>query len=458
MQLSLPVESYQLRSRPASTARIMNCFPEALPEDAKTRVVVQRTPGIASWTTVGTGPIYGMHAALGLLFVVTGTKLYSVDSNKVATLLGDVGTATNIDIDSNTNSVVVVNQPSAYYWNGTAFGQITDVDFVGAGDVEFLDNYLLFREPNSGRFFSADLGSATSFSALMYATAEAAADKLVGLKVDHRQALLFGETSVEIWENTGIAGFPFERSINGYVEMGCLNGRTIAKQDNSVFWVASDFTVRRLDGVTPIRVSHHALEQFLTSITISTLRAYTYSQDGHLFYVLTCSEGTWAYDITTQKWHERSTYGFDYWKAGFHAQAFDLNLVGDSTSNAIGYLDPETFTEFGGTQRMAWNYQPVYAEQKRAFHDRLEIVLEAGVGLTTGQGSDPEVMLDYSDDGGSTWNSLPNKKMGAIGLRRKRVIWNALGSAEQRVYRAAVSDPVRVSVTDTLLEVRGGRL
>jgi hypothetical protein len=459
IHLAVEIESYHLRSTPASTARLLNCFPEILPQGAKTPLILQRTPGLASFTTVGAGPIVAMHEAFDLLYVVSGSELYEVDNQGTATLLGNVGLPGNVDIDSNTDSVVVVNEPNAYVWNTTTstFSLINDVDFPGAGDVEFINNYLIFREPNSGRFFSADLGSATSFDALMFATAEGSPDNLVGMKVDHNEIILFGDHTAEIWADTGASGFPFERTVNGFVELGCLNGRTIAKQDNSVFWLASDFTIRRLDGVTPIRVSTHAVDQFLTSIDTTSAQAYAYSQDGHLFYVLTCSGGTWVYDVTTQHWHERGTYGQDFWLAESYAQAFDKHLVGYSTSNQIGELDPLTYDEFGGIQRMEWTYQTVYAQERRAFHDRLEIVLETGVGLTTGQGSDPEMMLSYSDDGGFTWNSAPNKKIGAIGKRRQRVIWYGLGSCEQRVYRAAVSDPIPVAVTDALLDIRGGR-
>lgn len=460
MRLQLPIHSYQLRSKPASPSRLVNCFAEAMPPDARSPVLLTRAPGITSWTTVGSGSIQAMHSALGSLYVVSGSELYEVDSNKTATLLGNIGSPNNIDIDSNASSVVVVNEPNAYYWDGTTFGQITDTDFTsrGAGDVEFVDNYLLFREPDSGRFFGADLGSATAFDALSFATAEAHPDELNGMRADHRQLILTGEKSVEIYENTGAAGFPFERAINGYVEQGCLNGKTLAKIDNTVYWLADDYTVRKLDGVTPIRVSTHAIEQKIFDTTTATGKAFTYSQDGHLFYVLSFAEGTFIYDATTNEWHERQTYGESLWNLRFHAQAFGLELVGDSTSNKIGKIDPEGYDEFGSIQRMEWTYQPVYAEATRAFHRRLEMVLETGVGLTTGQGSDPEIMLDFSDDGGQTWTSLPNKSLGPIGNYETRVVWHALGSSRQRVYRAAVSDPVKIVVTDTQLEVDGGRL
>jgi hypothetical protein len=460
MRFPLPIASTGLRSRPASTASLVNCYAEALPQDTKSGVLLSRTPGVASWTTVGNGPIHGAFAAMGTVFVVSGTKLYDVDENGNATELGDIGAVGNLDMDSNGSALVVVNEPNAFYWDGTTFGQITDTDFTtrGAGDVEFINNFLLFREPDSGRFFGADLGSATSFDALNFATAEGFPDDLVGLKVDHSEVMLFGSETIELWANVPISGFPFQRVTNGVLEIGCLNGRTVAKQDNSVFWLANDYTVRRLDGTTPVRISTHAVEQSIVDATIAAGKAFSYSQDGHLFYVLTFPEVTWVCDATTKEWHERQSYGEDNWIVGCHAQAYGLELVGDSTSNKVGYLDPDTYTEWGGTLRCEWVYQPVYAEQRLAFHDRLEIVLETGVGLITGQGSAPVMMLDYSNDGGQTWTSLPNKSIGAIGRYDTRVVWNRLGSSRQRVYRASVSDPVKVNLTDTQIEVRGGRV
>ena len=107
---------------------------------------------------------------------------------------------------------------------------------------------------------------------------------------------------------------------------------------------------------------------------------------------------------------------------------------------------------------MEWTYQTIYANGQRAFHDRLEIGLETGVGLTSGQGVDPKIMLEYSDDGGETWVSLPDKSLGALGKRLVRPVWYNLGSSRERVYRAAVSDPIAITITDTQLEVKGGRL
>jgi hypothetical protein len=68
------------------------------------------------------------------------------------------------------------------------------------------------------------------------------------------------------------------------------------------------------------------------------------------------------------------------------------------------------------------------------------------------------MMLDVSDDGGATWRAQPTKSLGPRGVRTQRIIWNSLGSSEKRIYRIAVSDPVKVAISDAVLNVRGGRV
>jgi hypothetical protein len=433
-----------------------------LPQNAKAPYMLVRTHGIAAWLEVGAGPIKALHTALGYLWVVSGYELYRVDSNLTATFIGTVGASSRVDIDHNVFTIVVVSEPNGFYYDtaSSTFGPITDTDFTsrGAGDVEFIDNFMLFREPSTGRFFASDVGSATAYDGLNFATAEGAPDNLVGLKVDHREALLFGDSSIEIWELVGGAGFPFARSANGFIEIGCANGGTIAKLDNTVFWLAPDNTVRRLDGVTPIRVSQDGIEQALASMTLSSGQAFSCSLEGQLYYVLSFLEGTFVYNVTTKQWHEQKTYGFNYWLAGSYAQFSGLDLVGDVSSNRIGRLSTAAYQDWDLIQRMEWTYQPVYADSNTVFHDRLDVICEAGVGTTLGQGVDPQMMMDVSDDGGETWEALPSTSMGAIGNFRRTVSWGQLGSAEDRVYRGAVSDPVRVNIIDTQLTARGARV
>lgn len=457
MRLALPVHSYALRSTPASPARLVNCYAEQLPPDAKTPLILTRAPGIKAHSTPGNGPIRGMHTFKGDIFVVSGTELYKVSKDGTETIVGSIPGSGSVSMDHNINSLVIVRKPDAYYTTGSGVTQITDGDFTarGAEYVKFLDNYMVFMEPGTGRLFWADVGTVTDYNSLSFITAEGNPDNNVGFESDQRQAIVLGEKSGEIWQfdSAGLV-----RAINGFFELGCFNGDTIAKLDNSIFWVANDYTVRKLEGVTPVRVSTHAVEQFLSTVDIRTLRAFSYTQDGHFFYVLSCSTGCYVFDVVTREWAERATYPENYFNWQYHCSAHGREYVGDYYSNSIGYFDPLTYTDNGGIQRMEGTFQPVYAEHKLALHRWLELVFEPGVGLTTGQGSDPEVMLSCSDDGGKTYKNLPNQKLGKIGEYQWRVRWFGLGSSRMRVYRFAISDPVKVTLSDAILEVEGGRL
>jgi hypothetical protein len=454
VQMPLLVHSYKLRSTPASTARLLNCSAIKLPPEAKTRVLLMRSAGPRIHAMPGTGPLRGQHTFQGNVFVVSGTSLYEVDIAGNETLIGSIPGTGSVSMAHNIDTLVIVAEPNAYYTDGVTVSQITDVDFTarGAKYVEFLDNFLVFMEADSGRVFWADVGEADDFDSLNFATAEGDPDDLVGIKSDHRQILLLGEASFEIFEFTenGLV-----RAINGYGEVGCANGDTAQRFDNSVAWVAPDFSVRVLRGNTPQIISEDSISQFLSSVDVSTLRAYSYSLDGGFYYVVCCSAGARVYNGTTQQWHELSTYPNDYFAWQYQCTAHGRQYIGNFYTNELAYFDPTHYKDGNGIQRMEGTFQPVYAQNRLAVHHRVELVFETGVGLTLGQGSDPEVMLSYSKDGGITWTNLPNKKLGKMGDYEARVHWDAVCSGRQVVYRFAVSDPVKVALTDAFVYVTG---
>ena len=349
-----------------------------------------------------------------------------------------------------------------------SFAEITDPDFTtrGAGNVEFMENYLLFREPNSDRIFGAELGSATEFDALDFVNVDSNPDYVLGTITDQRSLIAFGKKTTEFYENTGISGFPFQRNINGTIQVGLAGENLYGRCFDVVYFIADDLTVRRMDGNQPVRISSHYIEQKLESnFTIAQGESFSYWEEGHFFIGFTFPEGSIVFDAVTQEWHERESYELPHWRFRYMQKFANKMLAGDYYSNEIVELDNKVYNEAVSSpksantvQVMEWTYQPIYAEGTRAFHDRLEVRFEAGVGLTTGQGSDPKIMMEYSDDGGRTWKQLPTRTLGKKGEYRDRAVWNNLGSSRQRVYRGSVSDPVKVYIGATLVEVRGGRL
>lgn len=447
--MDLPISSYN--DPPSSTTRLVNCYIEP-PGPQAIGPILWGFPGISEYKTVGTE----VRAALtihGVKYLVSGSKFYRIPAGGNPLEVGLVSGSARPQMATNGIQVCVVIEPRAWVYTiaTDALAEITDSDFTsrGASTVQFLDNYLSFTEPVSGRWFISDLAAATSFDSLKFATAEGAPDHLVTHVVDHGQALLLGVDSGEIWQNAGVSGFPFVRVGNGIIEQGCLAKYSAIKVDQSVIWLANDYTVRRLQGVTPVRVSTHSVERKFRTYTASSAFANTFTWDGHVFYVLTFPEATWGLNVTTGQWFELQSYGLDNWRVSCAIQEGGRTYVGDSQSGKFGLLD-DVFSEWGDPLVMSWTYQPVFSANYVS-HSRFEIFAEMGVGLISGQGSDPEIMLEISNDG-QTFEQLPSRKLGKIGEREARAVWHRLGRSRNRVYRASISDPVRRKIVATQLQ------
>lgn len=449
MRLPLPLASYK-----QAGTRLLNYYMEATPQ-AKSPVIGHHAPGVREFTTIGTGEFRGAVEWNGNVYALIGETLYSVSPGGVATSMGTIPGDGRQPLTAGRLAVV---SASGYYCDGSTVAQITDPDFIPGTDVDFLDNFLLFLIPGSDTFTSSALNSVTDFDALDFAVAESRPDKLKALLVDHGQVILAGEKTIELWWNAGGSGFPFEKIPDGVVELGCLARDTLAPLDNSAFWLASDRTVRSLRDRVPVRVSHHGVEKALESYqNLSAAFSFTYTLEGHLCYVLTVpDEGTWIYDATTQEWWERASLGRPDWAVVYAIEAWGKTWVFDAFGR-MGELRTDCYAEWGTEIRKEWQYPTVYGERLMAAHGRFESVVRPGVGLVTGQGSDPQIGLDFSDDGGNTWVSMPTRSLGAMGKYQARQVWTQLGASRDRIYRQWVSDPVPVILEDAVLEVTGGR-
>jgi hypothetical protein len=134
-----------------------------------------------------------------------------------------------------------------------------------------------------------------------------------------------------------------------------------------------------------------------------------------------------------------------------------LTLIGDAYSGVVGKMSFDAFTEYGNPMQALVTSPPVHDDRKRIFLRRFELDVESGVGLVSGQGSDPVWMLEFSKDGGRTW-SLPQsfRSMGRTGAYRQRLRWLRLGQSRQWIFRLTSTDPVRRVIIGTYVDVEKG--
>lgn len=458
MRLPLPIRSY--RDAPAYGARLVNMQAEQMPPDAKGPVTLMRTPGVASWVTAGNGPGRGLAIHQGRVYAVSGNAVYRC-SPLGAVAIGTISGTERTYRASNGIELVVVTETGAGYSVTSSVSAISDPDFLAriAGPCGFVDQYIAFVERNSGRWFISDLATGAVYGPLDFATAEGSPDNLVSLIVDHRNVILLGKDSVEVWGNTGRSGFPFERVPGGFVELGALAPAGVVKADNSIFWLASDRTIRRLSGATPVRVSNHGVERALLEYDrVDDCEAITYTHGGHICGAFNFPDAgyTWVFDVTTGEWHERESYPSKCWDVCDAVTLDGATYVQHRTTGAVGILSAGTYQEWGNILRAEWAYGNVQEERKRIFHHEFRLNAQSGVGLITGQGSNPDVGLHWSDDGGETWVLGPSRTLGGIGARNTLTRWQALGASRDRVYRNVVSDPVPVRVFGAEIEATLG--
>ena len=152
--------------------------------------------------------------------------------------------------------------------------------------------------------------------------------------------------------------------------------------------------------------------------------------------------------MATGRWHERETYPDVSWRGCCTVHAYDRYLVGDNENGNIYELDADTYQDNGTTIRRVAAFPPLGNGEAEQVMGRFEVEFEAGVGLTTGQGSDPEAMLRFSDDGGRTWSNELRRPIGKIGEYENRALWTRLGQFRRRVMEVSVSDPVKVAIID----------
>jgi len=495
--------SYVIRSVNAADNQMVNLYPEVVPEGGKEPAYLQRCPGLALQTTVGTGPIRGLWSLGSYLYVVSGSEFYRVDANYAANKIGDVTGTGPVSMTDNGTQIFIACNPDGFIYNSDtlAFAQITDPDFPGAVTVGYLDGYFVFNEPNSQRVWVTALLDGLSIDPLDFASAEGSPDGLVSLIIDHREAWLFGTNSVEVWYNSGDPLFPLTRIQGAFNEIGCIAPYSVAKMDNSVFWLGADprgqGIVYRANGYTGVRISTHAVEFAIQGYgDLTDAVGYTYQQDGHTFYVLnfTNADTTWVFDAATGAWHERAGFrngDFKRHRGNSHARFNGDPIIGDYENGKLYAFSLDVYADDGQTQKWLrrWRALPPGANDlKRTAHHTLQIDCETGVGLPgyalndeppylgtelleilqTESGDDivldlaftlganPQLMLRWSDDGGHTWTGKRQASMGRIGAYGTRVFFRALGMTvklRDRVYEISGTDPVKVAIMGAELQI-----
>lgn len=467
MRIPVVGPTYTLDSRVFDAQRCVNLIPdvsESGSSKSPTRLV--GAPGLAIFSTAGTGPIRGCKtAANGRSFWVSGNTVYELDADGGATSRGTLNTSIGrVSLADNGTQLMMVDGVNGYIltYATDVLAQIMDAQFPnGATICGFMDTYFLANDPGTGDFYISGNNDGTTWSATDKTTVESSPDNLVSLLPDHGELFLGGSASMEVYYNSGNASFPFDRISQAVLQVGIAAAHTLQSFDNSVLWLSQDekggrFVYRMTDSYRPTRVSNKAVEKALESLPdVSEAYAWVYKQQGHEYYVLNAPglPTSWVLDAATNMWHERMYYNTalgqeEMHRGACHTYFNGMNLVGDRESGKIYRLSLDVYSDNGDALHAIRVTPHVSAGGKQITIYDLTLDMETGVGLSEGQGSDPKVMMRVSKDGGRNFGNERMASIGAQGKTKTRPRWNVLGTSRDWVFEFRITDPVQRCISD----------
>ena len=370
----------------------------------------------------------------------------------------------------------------------------SDGAFNGGDVVDVVDNYFVYNDPDSQKWAATNVLSPIT-NPLSFSSKDGAPDNLVSLIVDHREVYLLGENSSEVWVDVGSYPFPFQRIPGTSTQHGIVAKFSMSRVGNSFAYVSRNIRgqaqIMLMSGYTPTRISTHAVEQTLLDQYVEDAVAWTYQLEGHECYVVSFPtlDLTWVYDMATNMWHKwlwvDNTNAYHRHRGNCAALFQGKVMVGDWENGQIYQLDPTNYTDNGHTIRRLRRAPHIVTDLQRQYLQELQIQFQPGVGLTgnitgstsptnavagvavaglaiAGQnnlatlGANPQAMLRWSNDGGSTWSNEHWHTIGQIGQYRNRAIWRRLGWARDRVFEVVVTDPINAVIISANLKAEGG--
>lgn len=387
----------------------MNCFPVVEGD----RTYVRRVPGVSAIVDTAKTGIRGMLDVEGVLYVVwSGSVTTVTGGTTVATLTGSIPGTDGVTIARNnrvtggekTPDIVAVREGGgAYVLTSSAVTAYADADLPSdTNSVAFLGGFFLFSVPD-GRVFASELNS-TTIEALSFATAESRADGLKRIIVQGKLAYAMGDSTIEPYQNVGTMPFPLQLAAS-VIPVGLLTTMAAVGDEEawnrSLFFVASDKTVRSLSGYEAPVVSTADVERFIAASTVSTIEMAAFIWDGKPYVAISSDAGTWVLNVVSGGWHERISIDpalddedepYGRWRASRSAYSGGRWIFGDKLSGKLLTLSNtllEDGTELGGF---------IQSGQMKAFPFGVKAKLQAEFTKAA-----LPIFVSWSHDGGETW-------------------------------------------------------
>lgn len=438
----------------------INWRPKIESPDAKTALSLDCPPGLTKLTTVGTGPgRANMITWLGFLYGVSGNTFFKMDTSDVITIVGTLNTSAGwCVITGGRTYLMITDGTNGYTWDGTTFAVISDADYPDdATHCAYLDSRFIVNDAGTDQFYISSSEDPTAWAALDFASAEASPDDILSFAANTKDLYFAGSDTIQIYYNSGNTDFLFDPYPNT-IEYGIHAKYSLTRDDNGLYCLAQKpqggLVVVRISGFQGSIISDPDITWTINRLsTTSDAIGSIYDMEGESYYILTfpSADLTLAFNLQTGMVHRLKSYGIGRHRALGYGSLGGRQFAMDYSNAKIYELDFDSYTDDGAVIERYRRAQVIHNNNHRVIYDEVVIDIESGVGNS--DETNPILQLRFSDDGGNTWSSWLNKKMGKVGEYNTRVIFRRLGVSRGRVFEFRMTDPNLAIIIDAYARV-----
>lgn len=372
----------------------------------------------------------------GRHYRVMGSKLVEVQSNGTVVALGDVGAGDYVTMDYSFDYLAIASGGRLYYWDGGTLTQVTDPDLGVVLDVIWVDGYFMTTD---GEFLIVtELNDPFSVMPTKYGSSEIDPDPVEALLKLKNEPYALNRYTIEVFDDVGGNGFPFQRIDGAQIERGTVGTHTCCVFGDAIAFMGSgrneSISIYLAASGSSVRIANREIEQQLKAYSESTLSQAKIEKRfdaGHQLLYVHLPDKTLVYDAAASKavgepvWFiQCSSLAISQYRARNFVWVYDQWWVGDPASSNVGYLT-ETESEHWGV-KIGWEFSTgiVYNESNGAIFHELELVCLTGRNAINNNST---IWTQYTLDG-EQWSMPKSIRVGTIGHRQKRLIWLYQGS------------------------------
>lgn len=461
------------RSFPGDAGKtLINLYVESNPSDPMRPVEYRKTPGsrdadtgnVLQSTPRGVDQADG-HAG-GKVLVLDGSTVrsYTPSGDVWAALTGTVAGTDRAQWAFGEVQGALLANGQLYVSTGSAVAAASDADWAtllsdhgetAFTSVESMGQRVLLTYGN--RFAFSDALQFNTTTVLSYYTAESSPDALVcGARLGSIYYLM-GTQTIEPWFETGNNDDPFSPQVGAVINVGCLCRDSVVRLDNALFFIASDYTVRRLvpGGAQIINAQDQWISNALRGVDPADILCKALHDGAHGFYIINAPDFCVAFDLLTGTWHKRQTFNADGYEWAHVVEVGAQVFAGSRTGARFAELSHDYLSDYqASASAFGTHIARVFTAHLSNISARMPISTirldgPKGIGKATGAYTDPLVTMEISHDKGNTFGNPRQRALGKIGRYSERVIWRRNGRArpEQTVLRFRCTDPVEFGAT-----------